>query len=1201
MTHKNCIYGGRSRIAWLGVWFWLCLGLRVHGGVTSLDFSTAPPGTLAPGFYPGLTLLSVPPGAPPAVGAVAGSPCLQLSASLYIVFSTPQQRVKLVAGTGTGYATSPITLTAFAGTDPSATPLAVTNTVLAAAALTTPLEVRRLLSADIRMIRVDTTAANLGLLEYESGNPLGTHTLVTFEGPGLADGEVLSTQFPGVTFDTTNPDNAASIRTYYDTASAPYVAETTTGEVGNPGFLSLNLHPAQGAVRVCVGNRTFLPMTATLRAYTTISLAPFPSFFSLVGSASVSFTGLSGITNILEVDTYPLTNITHVEVEYSGDQWELVDNLEFAPNNPSPALVATPPVVDWFTVNGSGGPVVLWRPGGDPALATNVDVAGRVSATAPLRSVVVFVRNVTTGVTTYSNTFAATGIDFSFDLGTTVPITAGENLLWAVAVDTGGYQSLVNPVVEVVSAFPATAVSGVTPLSGNQGLVIREAGSYPPPDEWPIVVPPTGQTLTVTGTNLHPQMVLDIASPALLYGGTTVAPLTVAPDGSSLTFQLPIEFFLGIFPPGAGFDMSLVDQWPGNAHFLPGSYHYTVNALPPLPLPMLQGFGFPNRGDGASFDDFAAAIDGDSYISLVVASVPNPLDLIFFPIYIGVFDLGEPGSCFGMAASTQMYYNYDGPFYSQNFSPPLPDVPAGVDYPVGIAGGPAIGAHFDDHSDGPATPANLWAAVRANHGIQFSGEVVDYFLAQTFHQNPVAKLAEVAAHPHGFLLSMLSGLGNGHVVAPYAVVGNRIYVADSNIPFDWSPAGLAGPQNATNAYVEIDPVANTYSYAPQGLTNQTGLYLYPLSILNHSRGFPLLDNSAAFGCLLCGSAAPLYATPDGTASLGWKADGTTTTNFPGAAVLPFQNGAGGHGPAFTFFPTNVTDLNIQANVGTNGSYLFLAGGGGRVVQCQALDGAPGQTAFLTLNGLNGQPTGFSYKAPAAGVRAIPRLGLRNAGLNAVFEIGGLTLPAGGGVRLGFTPATNSVTLQNLSAVSLNPLLVYTSTEDPSNGVSLAFGPFPLPPGTNYTLTVAYQAPAPVLTIQTLDANNKPLTVAVVPGFDTRTRFTPGADCNQNGILDAVDIALGTSTDANGDGIPDECQSKNLPPPPVVGAPFIDANGHFALVAQGRQFGNYTVESSPDLRKWTPVLTTQAGADGKVLFSVPPPLQGARFFRVRNAQ
>jgi glucose/arabinose dehydrogenase len=39
------------------------------------------------------------------------------------------------------------------------------------------------------------------------------------------------------------------------------------------------------------------------------------------------------------------------------------------------------------------------------------------------------------------------------------------------------------------------------------------------------------------------------------------------------------------------------------------------------------------------------------------------------------------------------------------------------------------------------------------------------------------------------------------------------------------------------------------------------------------------------------------------------------------------------------------------------------------------------------------------------------------------------------------------------------------------------------------------------------------------------RVVPGAlvDCNQNGVQDACDISAGTSPDADGDGIPDECQ------------------------------------------------------------------------------
>ena len=35
------------------------------------------------------------------------------------------------------------------------------------------------------------------------------------------------------------------------------------------------------------------------------------------------------------------------------------------------------------------------------------------------------------------------------------------------------------------------------------------------------------------------------------------------------------------------------------------------------------------------------------------------------------------------------------------------------------------------------------------------------------------------------------------------------------------------------------------------------------------------------------------------------------------------------------------------------------------------------------------------------------------------------------------------------------------------------------------------------------------------------------DCNDNGVEDAVDIAIGSSSDADLDGIPDECQTRRV--------------------------------------------------------------------------
>lgn len=71
-----------------------------------------------------------------------------------------------------------------------------------------------------------------------------------------------------------------------------------------------------------------------------------------------------------------------------------------------------------------------------------------------------------------------------------------------------------------------------------------------------------------------------------------------------------------------------------------------------------------------------------------------------------------------------------------------------------------------------------------------------------------------------------------------------------------------------------------------------------------------------------------------------------------------------------------------------------------------------------------------------------------------------------------------------------------------------------------------------------------LLLAAVPGSGAGSPPGPGdgppfRDCNGNGIEDAIDIALGTSADADFDGVPDECQvglPGSLPGPGNPGSP-----------------------------------------------------------------
>jgi hypothetical protein len=51
-----------------------------------------------------------------------------------------------------------------------------------------------------------------------------------------------------------------------------------------------------------------------------------------------------------------------------------------------------------------------------------------------------------------------------------------------------------------------------------------------------------------------------------------------------------------------------------------------------------------------------------------------------------------------------------------------------------------------------------------------------------------------------------------------------------------------------------------------------------------------------------------------------------------------------------------------------------------------------------------------------------------------------------------------------------------------------------------------------------------------------THPAPLHDCNGNGIEDMVDIARGTSSDSDLDGVPDECQERRQASPQPLAAP-----------------------------------------------------------------
>ncbi|MCC6409874.1 MAG: hypothetical protein IT453_22160 [Planctomycetes bacterium] len=65
---------------------------------------------------------------------------------------------------------------------------------------------------------------------------------------------------------------------------------------------------------------------------------------------------------------------------------------------------------------------------------------------------------------------------------------------------------------------------------------------------------------------------------------------------------------------------------------------------------------------------------------------------------------------------------------------------------------------------------------------------------------------------------------------------------------------------------------------------------------------------------------------------------------------------------------------------------------------------------------------------------------------------------------------------------------------------------------------------------------------------------PWNDCNQNGVEDAVDIALGSSADVNQNGVPDECEALEPsaePAPRIPGARLQPAEPAWVFPCVGR--------------------------------------------------
>ncbi|HYG36424.1 MAG TPA: hypothetical protein VEC99_16640, partial [Clostridia bacterium] len=613
--------------------FTLLLGITRLTGAT-ITFDSAPLGLLDPNYYKGLTFSDN-----AVVYAESKSDqALSFSKTLYVSFDTPQQYVKIRVGNPGNIASQRIGLHAYTSYKAGA-PAASVYTTVTTDTLTVPLEVDRMLSADIVMVMVECSELNLDDLEYGSSVSMGTRTAVTFDELDLFR-QTIGTQYPGVSFDTTEANAAYVDYPGVETASAPYALASKAGEVSNPGFVNFWLDPPQGAVRLRVGSAYAAgDVQVSMRAFWVLNSPPL-FLFMPIATNTITLHGRSAVTNILEINNWTACNIQYVEVEFSNNLWEQIDDLEFAPNSPTTSPDTSAPVITQFAVNGQTSSLFLWR----SANATNVAISGTVTEDMALRSVIVCAQNLSSS-TIVSNTATISGGEggnYTFTCSP-VSITPGINRIWTVAFDNSGNMSAASAAIEVTYDYPNSTVTTVSPQSGSLAIAIRNLGAYPWPDSQALGNPTTGKRVTIQGTNLHDQIQVWMHA-----GGAVHLQLPIAaraPDMSSISVDVPDSVLSG--SSGNSWDFQVLDNWPGNAHYIYlGTY--TVRTALDLPYPVLYGFGFRNENDVPSWGEFFGAFGEDVYNGSPFCGRTYLSQWIWYPVYQRVMSsMSDAASCVG--------------------------------------------------------------------------------------------------------------------------------------------------------------------------------------------------------------------------------------------------------------------------------------------------------------------------------------------------------------------------------------------------------------------------------------------------------------------------------------------------------------------------------------------------------------------------
>ena len=357
------------------------------------------------------------------------------------------------------------------------------------------------------------------------------------------------------------------------------------------------------------------------------------------------------------------------------------------------------------------------------------------------------------------------------------------------------------------------------------------------------------------------------------------------------------------------------DTWPrpGNAPLDASSWEYLPDqiAIVQPPYQLIHAFPFENTKDGHDFDDYRAA-----FFDQICDPFYQVGTLIFFPVYLSI--LGD-GECVGLAVTAQQYARG-----TRNIDAINGDVLYGKGFPSLLADPrdpganeqPVLPAVFGNTNPCSPAPFNIWAQIKANHGVQLSSDYVGATLGQfSFAAGPDRinlrdQIEKIRGEELEWIMCIRDG-EKGHCVQPLRVIDvsddiKQVEVWDNNHPDEVRTVNfdLRGPHR--------------YLYDggfEGGPWNENWVFMYHVDTLYDGvRRVPSADSVGAalseFGVthlwellqlIVSGDAEPMITAGDGSRA-GWDADGTFSESGTGIASIPNFNWIPGESPPLGHHP-----------------------------------------------------------------------------------------------------------------------------------------------------------------------------------------------------------------------------------------------------------------------------------------------------------